>query len=166
MFSCNSSCDLNGDNEDVTISANDGRASSCNMSVSRLMRRRGDTKVCTDPPARVTNNQETKLLGHPIMAIIFAGGIRMAFCPMGKMPECFRDVLDGIAIALDVACIIASYYWLVTSSQSVACSISKTSFCWKEERLLNSCTLGTPGCCGSWTCSSVCTPSTGGRRCA
>ena len=90
----------------------------------------------------------------------------MAFCPMGKMPECFRDVLDGIAVAPDVPCIIDSYYWLVASSQSVACSISKTSFCWREERLLNSCTLGTPGCCGDWTCSSVSAPSTGGRRCA
>ena len=45
-----SSRDLNGDNEDVTISADDGRASSCNMSVSRLMRRRDDTKAFTDPP--------------------------------------------------------------------------------------------------------------------
>ena len=62
MFSCNSSCDLNGDNEDVTISANDGRASSCNMSVSRLMRRRDDTKVCTDPPARVTNNRRDQAI--------------------------------------------------------------------------------------------------------
>ena len=65
MFSCNSSCDLNGDNEDVTISANDGRASSCNMSVSRLMRRRDDTKVCTDPPARVTNNRRDQAIRSP-----------------------------------------------------------------------------------------------------
>ena len=65
MFSCNSSCDLNGDNEDVTISANDGRASSCNMSVSRLMRRRDDTKVCTDPPARVTNNRRDQAIRPP-----------------------------------------------------------------------------------------------------
>ena len=45
-----SSHDLNGDNEDVTISADDGRASPCNVSVSRVMRRRDDTKAFTDPP--------------------------------------------------------------------------------------------------------------------
>ena len=45
-----SSCDLNGDDENISISADDGRASSCNVSVSRLMRRRDDTKAFTDPP--------------------------------------------------------------------------------------------------------------------
>ena len=60
-----SSRDLNGDNEDVTISADDGRASSCNMSVSRLMRRRDDTKVCTDPPPRVTNNRRDQAIRPP-----------------------------------------------------------------------------------------------------
>ena len=61
----NSSHDLNGDNEDVTISADDGRASSCNMSVSRLMRRRDDTKIFTDPPARVTNNRRDQAIRSP-----------------------------------------------------------------------------------------------------
>ena len=60
-----SSCDLNGDDENISISADDGRASSCNVSVSRLMRRRDDTKVCTDPPARVTNNRRDQAIRPP-----------------------------------------------------------------------------------------------------
>ena len=83
MFSCNSSCDLNGDNEDVTISANDGRASSCNMSVSRLMRRRDDTKVCTDPPARVTNNRRDQAIRPPYYGDHFFSRPRCSYLMLG-----------------------------------------------------------------------------------
>ena len=62
-----SSRDLNGDNEDVTTSADDCRAS-CNMSVAPHATRRHESRYrpsCEDN----INNEQTKPLGHLIMTI-------------------------------------------------------------------------------------------------